>query len=558
MTDGATPEASRGIDVRRLLLLVAIIVGGVVYVFWDDVRDVLRPPDIVPAREVPAAAREENLVRVRSGPLEVTFTRIGAAITHMTWTDPADGHVETLVSQKGVPNRALLVELPGREGATDRPFRLVAEPRERREGAERFTEVRFVQKGFDDGLEVRKVFRVYGADRPPDQAPIELEVALRGVPLGDPLHEQGYTLRIANAVGDPSELGKDDGLISVRSDGITDHHRVRRVSGRETWPTEEERKRAGHGHREGTPTLEWVATATKYFGLIVRPEGELTGAEMTFTRTADTAAAVELHVPPSDVGVRTHTVFGIYAGPKEYGALAALPGRQQEAIDYWYFGRLTTVLLAWLHDRVVANYGVAIVIITILFRLLMWPVTRYHLRSLVDIRLANAKLEAIDAREPPRSETEARAAWLKEARVWENVQRRATIGVFLPMLILLPVLLVLYHTLDAGYEFHREPLLLWITDITKRDPYFVLPVLMGLAMMGQMATMSENRARERSWIVMPAAFTVIFAFFSAGLVLFWLVDTLASWGQLALVRRGRKREVEANAPCESSAESTGD
>ena len=130
--------------------------------------------------------------------------------------------------------------------------------------------------------------------------------------------------------------------------------------------------------------------------------------------------------------------------------------------------------------------------------------------------------------------------WLKGARVWEKVQSRATFGAFLPMIILLPILLVLYYTLRAGYEFYRQPLALWITDISTRDPFFLLPVLMGLAMMGQFRAMSDDPKKERSWILMPVAFTVIFAFFSAGLVLFWTVDTLAGWGQLLLIKRGRK------------------
>jgi len=109
------------------------------------------------------------------------------------------------------------------------------------------------------------------------------------------------------------------------------------------------------------------------------------------------------------------------------------------------------------------------------------------------------------------------------------------------MLILLPVLLILYYTLDVGYDFYRQPLFLWIHDVSRRDPLFVLPVLMGLAMMGQMRTASDNPKKERSWIWMPAAFTVLFAFFSAGLVLFWLVDTLVSWGQLAAIKKRRVR-----------------
>ena len=152
---------------------------------------------------------------------------------------------------------------------------------------------------------------------------------------------------------------------------------------------------------------------------------------------------------------------------------------------------------------------------------------------------------AIDAREPPRSDLDAHTWWLKEARVWEKVQSRATLGVFLPMIILLPGLLILYYALRVGHEFHHQPFILWITDITRRDPVFLLPILMGAAMMGQLRTMSANPARERAWIFMPIAFTVLFSFFSAGLVVFWLTDTLAGWFQLAMVKRGKRRAGSA-------------
>jgi len=595
--DAAPPKPPRrligpDVDVKRLILVIVICLGGLIYFFWDDVRDVIQPPEIVEP-SVPADTLDpEHEVEVKSGALDITFTKIGAAITGLTWTNPQDGHVETLISQDGAANQALAVELPEREKSAGGAFKLVSKTEK-----DGITTIVFSNDDFGDGLELVKTFRIHS-----DKPLIELGVEINNIPIGDPINERGYSLRISNAVGLPDELSKDDPLISVRSDQIVDHHPVRRVSGARAWPNEDERKRAGHGGVEGIPVLEWVATANKYFGLIVRPAKPMRGAKMTFTRTAKCAAAVDLHIGPDEAARRLS--FHIYAGPKEYDALSDLPGRQQESINYWYFGRPATLLLKLVHDKTVANYGLAIIIVTLIFRVLMWPVTSYNLRAMVNLKLANAKLADVDAREPPRAEDEAkewleellplkeagasapaerrhartewlkdqlaadsppdelrkliddtgarvvwlkemRGEWLKGARVWEKVQSRATIGAFLPMIFLLPILLVLYYTLNAGYEFYRQPLALWITDISSRDPFFVLPVLMGLAMMAQFRTMSENPQNERSWILMPAAFTIIFAFFSAGLVLFWFVDTLAGWLQVALIKRGKKRKEAA-------------
>ena len=578
------------VDVKRLIFVVLLCAGGVVYFFWDDVRDVIKPPEIVAPAVSADALATENEIQVKSGALDIAFNKAGAAITSLTWTHPREGYSENLVSQDGgVPNRALAVELPGRETSSGAPFTLAG--KDKKDGV---TTLVFQSGDLGDGIRMTKTFRVHS-----DKPLIDLDVKIAGIPDADAIDDTGYRLRISNAVGLPDDLSKDDPLISVRSDSIVDHHRVRRLTGLRAWPNEDERKRAGGHGGEEMPTLEWVASASKYFALIVRPKKPMKGVEMIFTRTAKCAAAVDLVVAPPRPTTMMSNTFHIYAGPKDYDVLEALGGRQQESIDYWWFGREATQLLNIVRDKIGGSYGLAIIIVTIIFRILMWPVTRVNLKAMVNLKLANAKLADVDAREPPRAEDEARewleellplkeagsaapatrghartewledqlaadtppetlrgliddkgervawlktmrAEWLKGARVWEKVQSRATIGAFLPMIILLPILLILYYALNAGYEFYRQPLALWISDISSRDPVFLLPILMGLAMMAQFRAMSEDPKKERSWILMPIAFTIIFAFFSAGLVLFWLVDTLAGWGQLVLIKRGKK------------------
>ena len=581
------------VDVKRLLIVTLLCVAGVVYFFWDDVRDVIKPPTIKAPAALAGVADAKNDVTVKAGTLDITFSKIGAVIKLLTWTHPKEEYTETLISQEGgVPNQAFVVDLPGREGAATALFTLASQAEK-----DGITTLVFGSGDLGDRVSMTKTFRIR-ADKPL----IELTVTISNIRDDDPINSDGYRLRISNAVGLPDELSKDDPLVSVRSDNIVDHHRVRRMSGGHAWPSEDERKRAGHGGVEGVPTLEWVATASRYFALIVRPEQPLKGGAMVFTRTAECAAAVDLILAPPQPATTMSNTFHIYAGPKEYGVLEGLPGRQQESIDYWYFGHEITGLLQAVRDKIGGNYGLAIIVVTLILRILMWPVTGINLKSMVKLKLANAKLADVDAREPPRTEDDAeewleellplkeagaeppaerlhartewlkdqlaadtppeelqrliddkaartgwlkamRAEWLKGARVWEKVQSRATIGAFLPMIILLPILLILYYALNAGYEFYRQPLALWITDISARDPFFILPILMGLAMMAQFRAMSEDPKKEKSWILMPAAFTIIFSFFSAGLVLFWTVDTVAGWGQVALIKRGKKPEV---------------
>ncbi len=586
------------VDVKRMLIVTLLCVAGVVYFFWEDVRDIIKPPKIIKQTVSAGLSDARNDITIKAGALDITFTPAGGSIKHLTWTNANDGYVETLVSQKGgVPNQALVVNLPGHENAADALFTLAS----RTDGGGTTTLI-FKSGDLGKGVRMTKTFKIRS-----DKPLIELTVHITGIPAGDAINEKGYALRISNAVGVPDDLSKDDPLISVRAKKNVDHHPVRRVSGAREWPNEDERKRAGGQSGEEIPAIEWVATASKYFALIVRPVRPIKDATMIFTRTADCAAAVDLVIEPAEPTTMMTNTFSIYAGPKDYGVLKELsnssapPSRLQDSIDYWGLGHEATGLLQMVRDKIGGNYGLAIIVATLLLRILMWPVTGINLKSMVKLKLANAKLTDVDAREPPKTEEDAkewleellplkkagaeppaervhartewlrdqlaadtppeelqqliddkaarvawlkpmRAEWLKGARVWEKVQSRATIGAFLPMVILLPILLVLYYALNAGYEFYRQPLALWITDISARDPYFLLPVLMGLAMMAQFRAMSGDPKKEKSWIIMPAAFTIIFAFFSAGLVLFWTVDTLAGWGQVALIRRGKKPE----------------
>ena len=223
-TTEPSPKQTRKVDVRRFLIVAAVVLAAIAYVLWDDVRDIIKPPEIVPPTIPSDALLSDSQVKVKSGQLDITFTKVGAAITHMTWTNPDDGHTETLISQDEVPNHALVVELPGSEKWADREFSLVGPT-----VSNDVTQLRFTAESPDGRTALVKTFTIHS-----DKPLIRLDIRIKAKWMGD----KGYRLKISNAVGLPSELGKDDCLISVRANRITDHHRVRRLSGAETWPTE--------------------------------------------------------------------------------------------------------------------------------------------------------------------------------------------------------------------------------------------------------------------------------------------------------------------------------
>jgi len=112
---------------------------------------------------------------------------------------------------------------------------------------------------------------------------------------------------------------------------------------------------------------------------------------------------------------------------------------------------------------------------------------------------------------------------------------RALLGSFLPLAIQIPIFFALYQALDSSLELRKAAFLFWVKDLSVMDPFFILPMLMGLAMILQQRLTAVSPQSDRTWIWMPVGFALLFAFFPAGLVLFWLTDTLFSVGQLAWI-----------------------
>jgi len=104
-----------------------------------------------------------------------------------------------------------------------------------------------------------------------------------------------------------------------------------------------------------------------------------------------------------------------------------------------------------------------------------------------------------------------------------------------PLAIQIPIFFALYQALDSSLELRKAAFLFWVKDLSVMDPFFILPMLMGLAMILQQRLTAVSPQSDRTWIWMPVGFALLFAFFPAGLVLFWLTDTLFSVGQLAWI-----------------------
>ena len=221
----------------------------------------------------------------------------------------------------------------------------------------------------------------------------------------------------------------------------------------------------------------------------------------------------------------------IFVGPKLQSQLAVAGPRLELVADY---GKLTIISepLFWLLEKVhsfVGNWGWAIVIVTFLIKLVFYRLTAASGRSMAKMRNLAPRIKAIQERY--KEDREQLGRQMMELYKREKINPLAGC---LPILIQIPFFLAFYWVLLESVEMRQAPFLGWITDLSSRDPFFILPILMGAAMFAQFKLQpmpSADPMQAKIFAFMPIIMAVTMAWFPAGLVLYWLTNTLLSIAQ---------------------------
>lgn len=284
--------------------------------------------------------------------------------------------------------------------------------------------------------------------------------------------------------------------------------------------------------------IRWSALDSKYFAHAVVPAPGVAVQGCRIAQTSDgkaltaTLAAEPITLAP---GEAHQYVFGVYFGTKELERLAefqAVPGaRLEDVIDWGWFGGLNRFLGEWMIWLLRAFYnltgvwGVAIILLTIVVKVLTLPLTFKQMRSMKKMREIQPELEEIKKKYGDDR--------VRQAQEMQALFQRAGVSPLagcLPMLIQLPIWIALYATLNTAVELYRVPFL-WLPDLTKQDPYYILPLAMGALMYIQMkATPSgvdNEQARIMAWM-MPVIFTVMMLFLPSGLGVYIFANVLLS------------------------------
>ena len=282
-----------------------------------------------------------------------------------------------------------------------------------------------------------------------------------------------------------------------------------------------------------------VVRPAEGYNVFERVEGELADGDDDLTRE------LELIIYP---GAESFQAVA-YLGSKKYERLAELGNQLEDTVSLGFFSFLARPLLwalLWIHDHVVANYGWAIVLLTLLVRIVLFPLTHKSTVSMRKMQGLNPQVQAIRQKyraklkdKKGRPNAEAQRKMNEEIMGLYKKEGVNPAGGCLPILLQMPVLFAFYSLLSAAVELRGAPWMLWIQDLSAPDPFYVLPIVMGASQYVQQKLMPAggDPMQRRIMMLMPAFFTILFLKFASGLVLYWLTSNVLTIFQTAITNR---------------------
>ncbi len=397
-----------------------------------------------------------------------------------------------------------------------------------------------IDKTLREGLyHIEKDFTILDASHPIGHVTMQFHdpVTHLGVEKRLTFHYDSYVVDVAVAMEGVTEsydvgLGTNFGIVEW-GDGfiglIGSASLVDDKVEKETPDTELERK----------GLVQWVALQDKYFISVLLPKQ---GTAALVKKEGDKIVSAGVRMPASGAG--TSVSLQLYAGPKEYDTLRSLNVGLEDTIDFgWFiFGSWTVVksvakpifyVLRFIHDYTY-NYGVTIILLTLSIKLLFVPLQYKSYKSMKMMQMIQPKVAAVQEKFK-----DDRDRLNKELIKLYRDQKVNPVGGCLPMVLQMPVFVALFNILYMTIDLRQAPFMLWITDLSVQDPYYVLPVIMGATMVIQQkitpTTMDPTQAKIM--LVLPVFMTFLFVNFPAGLVLYWLTNNVLTISQQVFTDR---------------------
>ena len=298
--------------------------------------------------------------------------------------------------------------------------------------------------------------------------------------------------------------------------------------------------------------FEWVAVKSKYFlatVLTVDPDQPRLGGAVVVGGQRTGRNATHAMVTTSLPAPGGRFAFSTYVGPQDYKRLSRMGHDLKDVNSYGWifrpiiqpFANFIVVVLLWMHENLNMAYGWVLILFGLAVRVVLWPLNQKAMRSSMAMQAVQPELKAVQERyksDPQRMQQEVMKLY-KEHGV-------NPLGGCLPMLIPMPVLFALFFVFRVTIEFRGVPFL-WLPDLSRADPYFIIPVVMGLSMfavskIGQIGVPPNPQAKMMLYI-MPVFLTFIFLKLSSGLNLYYAVSNIASVPQQWIIAQQRLRKA---------------
>jgi YidC/Oxa1 family membrane protein insertase len=293
-------------------------------------------------------------------------------------------------------------------------------------------------------------------------------------------------------------------------------------------------KVGGRGSDFFTGDLDWYAIKNKYFvAAIIPEENKRWKTAATFERDQNgNYFDFAITKPISDGSVN----FTLYAGPIEYETLKTLGYNLTQVMELsWRWLRPLAILFLWIFRKLnlfISNWGLILIIFSIIIKVVLYPLSKKSTDSMKKMAALQPQVSAL--KEKYKNEPQRLQKATMELYKQEGVN---PFGGCLPMLLQMPVLFALYPVIGGAFELRQAMFIPhWIEDLSRPDPFYILPIIMGVSMYFQSRTTMKDPNQKMMLYMMPVLMVVFFANMSAGLTLYWLMFNILSLAQQELIK----------------------
>lgn len=286
----------------------------------------------------------------------------------------------------------------------------------------------------------------------------------------------------------------------------------------------------------------WVAMLQHYFAAAWIPPQQ--GINNLYSHYQNGFAHIGFKGPLTTIaaGQNGELASSIWIGPELQDEMAAVAPHLDLTVDYgwlWFISQPLFKFLKFLHG-IVGNWGVAIILITLIVKGIMYPLTKAQYTSMAKMRILQPKMKSLRERYADDRQKQSQA--MMELYKKEKVN---PLGGCFPIALQMPIFLALYWAFLGSVELRHAPFIFWIHDLSAQDPYYILPVLMGISMFmiqKMSPTAVADPMQQKIMQFMPVAFTFFFLWFPSGLVLYWLVSNCVTLIQQTLIYRSLEKK----------------